>query len=372
VVSRFFPYTLAAFVIWLSSLAAGCGGPTRPNPAIADLKVACPANVHIENVVGPSQSVHYPDATATGGRPPIKTTCSPASDTSFVVGTTPVTCDATDGTRNASCTFSVTLDPVPVLKATKFLAFGDSITAGENGEDDLSSINTRPTIIDVPNSYPTQLAAMLVARYKSQSPTVANAGNPRETAYDGADRIDGVIDRVHPEVLLLLEGVNDLTGNLSKDMDRIRTGLSRDLRSVRDHLMVGTFMSTLIPENPAGYRAHNADEIEPINAMIRDLAASQNAVLVDSYAAFSGHLEYLDGDGLHPTAMGNQIIAEAFFEAIQAHLEAPSSQALTNLTSLTSPGRHVLGLQAPPVARPSAVRSPADPASRPTVKRAGR
>ena len=59
-------------------------------------------------------------------------------------------------------------------------------------------------------------------------------------------------------------------------------------------------MSTLIPENPAGFRSHNANEIEPINAMIRDLAASQNAVLVDSYAAFGGHLEYLDGDGLHP------------------------------------------------------------------------
>ena len=78
-----------------------------------------------------------------------------------------------------------------------------------------SRIVTQPSIIDVPNSYPTQLAAMLADRYKSQSPTVANAGVPRETAFDGANRIDGVIDRVHPEVLLLLEGVNDLTGNLS-------------------------------------------------------------------------------------------------------------------------------------------------------------
>ena len=369
-VSRFFPYRLIPFVTGLLTLSAACGGPTSPNPPITDIKVTCPANVHVENVVGPSQSVHYPDVTATGGSPPIKTTCTPGSDSTFTVGTTPVTCDATDGIRSASCTFSVTLDPVPVIKATRFLAFGDSITAGENGEDG-QSIVTQPSIIDVPNSYPTQLTMMLADRYKSQSPTVANAGVPRETAFDGANRIDGVIDRVHPQVLLLLEGVNDLTGNLPSDSNRILTALSRDLRSARDHLLVAAFLSTLIPQNPAGYRSHNANEIEPINAMIRDLAASQRAVLEDSYAAFGGHLEYLDADGLHPLPMGNQVIAQAFFAAIQAKLEAPPTQAITTLTSA---GRHLLGLQPPAATRPPAAgtRAPAGADGRPTIKRSRR
>jgi lysophospholipase L1-like esterase len=243
-----------------------------------------------------------------------------------------VTCTATDARtppQTATCSFSVTLVPfVPVLRATKFLAFGDSITAGENGED--------PQVLfrDPDNAYPAQLRALLRARYTGQSITVDTSGVGTETASGGARRIGLVLDQFRPEVVLLLEGINSLNGNFSADVVEVIQALREDILAAKSRGLTGVFLSTLIPENPnpgnpsgrhCVFRAHDIEEVGLMNNAIRGLAAEQGVVLVDSAAAFAGHLsEYIDCDGLHPTPAGNLAMAQAFFSAIQATLEAPA------------------------------------------------
>ena len=58
--------------------------------------------------------------------------CSPASGSVFQVGSTTVTCTATDQRqRTDTCAFTVVVTVPPKLNLTTFVAFGDSMTAGE-------------------------------------------------------------------------------------------------------------------------------------------------------------------------------------------------------------------------------------------------
>jgi lysophospholipase L1-like esterase len=307
-------------------LCAACGGsPTTPTPPppVSEIVLTCPADQHVGSVSTPTAIVSYPAPTSTGGTPPITTTCTPASNSAFALGTTTVTCNATDGVRAATCSFKVTLvPPQPVLSIQKVVAFGDSITAGENGEGSLR-------LIDLNNSYPTQLLAMMQARYTTQSPQVHNCGIPGEKADEGASRIDRVLAFYNADVLLLLEGINNLTGNFGSDWPIVQNALAHDIAVARGRGMPGVFLSTLLPVFPGNCTGAStcrgamidAGEIVNMNGVIKNLAAQQSVPLVDNYNSFLGHPEYIDNDGLHPLPLGNQVLAKQFLAAIQGKFE---------------------------------------------------
>jgi hypothetical protein len=71
-------------------------------------KITCPANITL-NVDGASVQVNYPNPTVTGGA--LKG-CVPASGSVFPLGTTLVTCTATNSCGTNTCTFSVTVQQV--------------------------------------------------------------------------------------------------------------------------------------------------------------------------------------------------------------------------------------------------------------------
>jgi lysophospholipase L1-like esterase len=325
-------------------LLAACGSPTHPTQ-IPAITLTCPADIQIGSVTTPTALVPFALPTATGGKPPITVTCSPAANSAFALGATPVTCTGTDGTRSAMCTFNVTLiPPQAVLSVSHVLAFGDSITAGENGED-------APAFIDQPHSYAWLLFDLLVARYTTQSPRVTDCGKPGELVPDGASRIDGVLDSYKPDVLTLLEGINDVghnndldgTEHTSTDDGEIIDGLTHDIEAAKARGLAGIFVSTILPESPSNCvnsplcRVHDEDELEPINATIRGLVAREGVILVDNYAAMLGHPEYLDTDGLHPNPAGNQVVAQNFFAAIQAKFETLQPTRTGTRTTLDVP-----------------------------------
>jgi lysophospholipase L1-like esterase len=69
---------------------------------------------------------------------------------------------------------------------------------------------------------------------------------------------------------------------------------------------------------PTNDRRLRKDAIEQTNQRIRQAAAAGGAIVVDPYSLFLGHeAEYVDNDGLHPRPAGSQVIADAFFAAIQ-------------------------------------------------------
>jgi len=322
-------FLLVGAVVAGAVLAAACSKstPTAPTPTPDPLKLTCPAPVTQTSQSGQPTPIIYTPATAEGGTRPVQITCTPESNASFAVGTTTVTCNAVDAKSvTASCSFTVTVTAPPRLAATTFLAFGDSITAGEitvNGEGRIHIHTVQEAL-----SYPTDLRQSLTSRYSAQPIIVDNAGSLGETTDAGLSRLPVVLTSRY-QALLLLEGANDL-GNQSSG-------------SVRDHALanmqamvrlakgrgVRVFLATLPPQNPLACcpRRGTGNILLPsYNDGLRGLAVAENITSVDVFAAFNGDLTQIGPDGLHPTAVGYQTIATEFFSKIRGTLEtAPAA-----------------------------------------------
>ena len=301
----------------------GCGdrpvAPTPPGPP----QLTCPSSVSITGVVSGGQSVSYTLPTLTGGTPPVTMVCNPPSGTTFPVGTTTVTCTANDAlSRQAACAFSITLTSV-ALNARKFLAFGDSVTAGEDGR----SLVIRRTFIDPVHAYPAVLQGRLMASFPPESPTVDNKGLGGEFATDGVSRLIKELDAQRPDALLLLEGYNDLLNYGGAAVDTVVSALRTDVRNARARGVRYVIVSTLTPPRKATGprdRAIDPRAIQDTNAKLIAMVAAENALLANAYDAFVGRESELVGDdGLHLTAAGNEVLARVFYERIQANLTGP-------------------------------------------------
>jgi acyl-CoA thioesterase-1 len=268
--------------------------------------------------------------TTTGGTAPVAVACTPPSGSTFPAGRSNATCTATDARQQTDmCTFAVTVEVVPVLSATRFSAFGDSITEGKFASGD-----------PAPLPYPADLKTRLAARYMMQDFTVSNDGVGGETSVGGTARLPGVLSARNPEVLLLVEGVNDLALGDSSRVAVVINNLRSMVQTAKGR-GIQVFLGTLLPEIPGGSRAGALTLIVPTNDQIRALAASQSIPLVDLYQAFIGLERTLIGeDGLHPNAAGYQKIAETFFNAIRGRLElSPTRTSTLTFNASARPAR---------------------------------
>lgn len=306
---------------------AACGGhsagptPVPPGPP----SVTCPAPIQALSHNGSQPTVTYDTPVGQGGEAPVNTTCSPASGGTFALGTTTVTCTATDARgQTASCTFGVDVTPVPRVVGTKFVAFGDSLTAG--------TISPAPTIlmIDEPGSYPSQLLPMLGSRYSDQTITMVNEGYPGRFARDDLGRFGSVLSADQPDVVLLMHGANDLL-NLQE------AGISDALQAIDSMVRqakgkgVHVLLATLPPQNPAGSRGRGAVALPDFNAGIARTAQLDGVPLVDVYKEMGTYVGYIGVDGLHPTDVGYAKIAEIFMNAVTANLEQAATPPPTLL-----------------------------------------
>jgi len=278
--------------------------------------------------------VTYPDATVVGGQLPLTMACGPRSAERFPVGQTVVTCRVSDSlTRTDACTFTVTVEPPPRVGATRYVAFGDSLSDGVLGFAPFGLGDPGP-----PVGYAFKLRTLLADRYTAQSISMTDEGVPGEGINAGLARLPGVLSRDAPEVLLLWEGVNDLAGGRIAAIATVANGLRSMVRTARGRGAI-VFLATLLPQRPGGRRATAPELIAPVNEQIRAIAVAEGAALVDVNQAFTGDLGTLLGeDGLHPTEAGYEKVANTFFTAIQARLEAPSP-VLTRLQLLPAMGK---------------------------------
>jgi lysophospholipase L1-like esterase len=305
-------------------LAAACGGSKGPGPAptIDPPQIACPADVTVSEVPSPMTEVSYPAPTTTGGAAPVNVTCAPASGTTFALGETTVACAARDvQSREATCSFRVTVKGF-TLGVKKFLAVGDSLTAGENG---------LPSIVDVPNSYPAKLLTLLNAVYPGQDIVMVNRGVSGQKAEELEDRVQSIVNAERPDAVLLMVGYNNLTqacppgsfgtATCSAGIDFTAVFGTRDsIRRIKES-PVGVkyiFASTLVPPGPTGSKRIDREAIVEVNRRIRQHVAAEKAILVESFPLFQGReAEFVSPDGLHLLPPGYQAVADAFFSAIR-------------------------------------------------------
>jgi len=316
------------FWIVFAGLLPACGGsPTTPDPVPAPT-VTCPADVQALARQGLPPVVAYETPAAVGGVAPVSTTCTPASGTPFALGTTQVTCTATDSRgRSGTCGFSVVVSAVPVLSSMRFVAFGDSLTEGTTSPD--------PTtlLLNVTESYPYKLQALLSNRYIDQTIVVINRGKAGEFANPtGMARFPKVLDADKPQVVLLLDGANDLLnarGEFEAAIDRIITALRSMIKAARAR-GVKVMLALFPPQNPAGSRGDGADWVPQLNVAIADLAEDENAVLVDLYGGLGGTpVGSIGVDGLHPTDTGYTKIANIWFDVIKRTYEVSGGSPTT-------------------------------------------
>jgi lysophospholipase L1-like esterase len=231
----------------------------------------------------------------------------------------------------------------PSLKAMRFVAFGDSITSGTIAPTCGSSSSScaLPATTSASErrfllqqmfanlevstaAYPRVLQTLLTQHYTPQAISILNEGSPGEFVADGKARLASTLT-TSPQVLLLLEGANDMNqGNppvdaIAEDLrSMVRTGISRGMT---------VFLATLIPQRPLACRAGDfCDGVEHtvlLNARVRTIAQAEGATLVDLYPAFTSETATLLGiDGLHPTEAGYRRMADVFFTAISARLQS--------------------------------------------------
>lgn len=239
-----------------------------------------------------------------------------------------VTCTEVDSlSRSASCSFAVVVTAPPHLTATSFLAFGDSVTEGK------VAMGARGPLLEFPDtSYTQKLRDLLAARYTDQTTTVDNSGFGGENAAEaddgrsaGIERLPTVLASTTDQVLLLLEGANDL-GNEDVNLSDVADALRQMVDDGRARGM--TVMLATLPPEAAPRDAETIAKVQLLNARIAGVAASEGVTLVDVYSAFPADPTGLVGDdGLHLTAAGYALVANAFFDAIKARLETAATPA---------------------------------------------
>lgn len=171
----------------------------------------------------------------------------------------------------------------PLSRDATILAFGDSLTHGTGTESQ--------------HSYPAVLE-------KLTGRTVINAGVPGEVSANGADRLPRILDRHHPDLLILCHGGNDILRNNAgrktrENVERmLRTALDRDIAVV----LIGVPEKTLLLHSAPFYG---------------ELAGKYNVPVEDEILAQVLGDRSLKSDPIHPNAQGYRNIAQAVFELLQ-------------------------------------------------------
>jgi acyl-CoA thioesterase-1 len=176
-------------------------------------------------------------------------------------------------------------------------------------------------------SYPSQLLGLLGGRYSDQAIAMANEGWPGEPIADGLARLPSAMASDTPEVLLLLEGANDLLNNPSSVTTRyIADTLRQMVRTAKDRDPgIKVLLATFPPQHHETFTLDHgagAEYVPELNQFIADVARKEDATLVDLYAAFpAGGGPYIGSDGLHPTEQGFTLMAQTIANTIQANFE---------------------------------------------------
>jgi hypothetical protein len=208
----------------------------------------CPAPITVLSPQATPISVVYGTPTVANGAPPVSIVCTPASGTIFPTGPTTVTCTATDSQqRTDSCSFPIVVNVPPKISATRYLAFGDSMTAGEIVSEGSGFSRTLKIVPE--KAYPADLQRDLTNLYltQAQAISVANQGHQGETAVDGYARLHSLLSGSSWEVLTLMDGARSRRPGLA---DRA-VGPRRDQEdgAGRQGHGLGVFLATLPPQN---------------------------------------------------------------------------------------------------------------------------
>ena len=210
------------------------------------------------------------------------------------------------------------------LQAGQKLVFiGDSITdAGRTrpqGEGLFGAIGT---------GYVQYVDALLGACYPELAIRVVNKGDGGNTVLDLATRWNEDVLQTQPDWLSIMIGINDVWRQFDvprqAEQHVLPETYEKTLRelvtSTRNSLRGGLVLMApfMIEDNAHDKMRLRMDEY---GAIVQQIAGENDAIFVDTQAAFNSMLEHTHGmalawDRIHPNHIGNMTIARAFLDAI--------------------------------------------------------
>ncbi len=197
----------------------------------------------------------------------------------------------------------------------RYIAFGDSITFGI-GDD-----ATRP-LSEL--GYPGRLDNMLAAR--GIIATVANAGLPSEATAEAVTRIDQVLRDTPGDVLLLMEGTNDINAQVS--IETASFNLDRIAKKAEDRGLK-VIHASIIPRLPSANRDADNQIGAALSANLRNLAWDKKRGFADPFEVYFWQTAdfttlFVGGaDKLHPKATGYDKLAEVWADVISTVDKVP-------------------------------------------------
>jgi lysophospholipase L1-like esterase len=200
--------------------------------------------------------------------------------------------------------------PIGSNRPGVYLAFGDSITEGHNFEGDAA--------------YLPFLEAKLRERFGRA--TLVNRGVGSQKSDQGAARIEATLAEVRPAFTLVMLGTNDWTKKPCNRVEKLETTCFTlpSLRAIVAAVRAAGSLPVLATVPPVNVGAsaltppQRRDWVEAVNQRLRAWARAERLPLADTEAAFArdGGGAALFFDHLHPSARGQQRIADAFYEAL--------------------------------------------------------
>ncbi|MDX1630325.1 MAG: GDSL-type esterase/lipase family protein [Thermoanaerobaculia bacterium] len=187
---------------------------------------------------------------------------------------------------------------------SRYVAFGDSITAGVGAEDD--------------RGYPPRLEEML--QENNPGTTVENQGVPGETTVEGLTRIEEVLE-AGQGTILLMEGTNDVSQSISSETIVFNLEeIARKTESAGWEIV----HATVIPRRPDSSSPRKLQINGNLNRALRASVGARGLELADPFEVFGSTPDRFDrlysddpNDRVgHPNGEGYELMAEVFRDVI--------------------------------------------------------
>lgn len=194
----------------------------------------------------------------------------------------------------------------------KILAFGDSITQGLKRDSDGNESGIIQPLYGARTSdgYEPELENYF-ATQTNHTVYVYNWGHRGEPTHEGVNRIDSVLDSRAADLILIMEGANDLYDGVSAETTKANLQFMIEKSQAKN---TEPIIATVTPntDRSDGYIIPNN-----YNPKIKSLALEKGIALADQYTALVGNWSgYNSGDGLHLNDQGERVMAQAWFDAI--------------------------------------------------------
>ncbi|MFZ0661105.1 MAG: SGNH/GDSL hydrolase family protein [Acidobacteriaceae bacterium] len=149
-----------------------------------------------------------------------------------------------------------------------------------------------------------------------------NRGISGQTTPQMVVRFQQDVVHLHPAVVVILAGTNDIAGNTGPSTPEMIEDNFKSMTAIAKANGIKVVIASLTPAIAYPWKpgVHPADEIRALNAWLKDFCSRDRDVYLDYYDSMAdaegGMKPGLSFDGVHPTAKGYSIMAPLAEKAI--------------------------------------------------------